>query len=122
MVSSDLIKIHQLFYNIVGNANKFTEKGVIKINTTIDENVNNTLKFTVAISDTGSGISKEDLENVFESYYQGIISEKVNDIGAGLGLNLCKEIVELFEGNIKIESIINKGTTVTFSLILNKVS
>ncbi len=122
VVSSDLIKIHQLFYNIVGNANKFTEKGVIKINTTIDENVNNTLKFTVAISDTGSGISKEDLENVFESYYQGIISEKVNDIGAGLGLNLCKEIVELFEGNIKIESIINKGTTVTFSLILNKVS
>lgn len=66
-----------MFYNIVGNANKFTEKGVIKINTTIDENVNNTLKFTVAISDTkGSGISKRRFGKRFWSYYQGIISEK----------------------------------------------
>jgi signal transduction histidine kinase len=75
----------------------------------------------VTISDNGIGISDNDLENIFESYYQGTVSEKVNDLGVGLGLNICKEIIELFDGKITVESKPGKGTKVAFNLILTQV-
>lgn len=61
------------------------------------------------------------MKNIFESYYQGTVSEKVYDLGVGLGLNLCKEIVALFDGEISVESKEGKGTTIKFNLILNKI-
>jgi len=120
-VFSDAPKIHQLFYNIVGNANKFTEKGQIKVNIQQDSISDYEINLKVTIEDNGIGIAESDLENIFESYYQGTVSAKVNDLGVGLGLNLCKEIVDLFDGEIKIESKEQKGTKVMFSIILSKV-
>ena len=70
------------------------------------------------MSDNGMGIAENDLKNIFESYYQGTVSEKVNDLGVGLGLNICKEIIELFDGEIAVKSQAGKGTEVTFNLIL----
>ena len=61
------------------------------------------------------------MKNVFESYFQGTVSEKVSDLGVGLGLNLCKEIVELFHGEIMVESQEGMGTKVSFNLILNEI-
>lgn len=119
-VNSDAIKIHQLFLNLVGNANKFTNKGTIEVTTSITENPPKFCKFEAEVSDTGSGISKDDLNKIFDLYYQGVISEEVKNLGAGLGLNLCKEIVELYKGNIQVTSILNKGTKVKFYLYLNK--
>lgn len=120
-VYSDATKIHQLFYNIIGNANKFTDKGQIKVNIQQDNVSDYEVNLKVTIEDNGIGIAPNDLENIFESYYQGTISAKVNDLGVGLGLNLCKEIIELFEGEINIESKIGKGTKVMFNLILSRV-
>lgn len=117
-VYSDATKIHQLFYNIVGNANKFTNKGLIWIAINLETISDYEMNLKVEVQDTGPGISKHDLEHVFESYYQGTVSEIVNDFGVGLGLNLCKEIVELFNGNITIESEEINGTKVTFNLVL----
>ncbi len=122
VVESDLVKIHQLFYNIIGNANKFTNDGTIKITIGLAEENSNNFNLTTVISDTGMGIEQNDIDSIFESYYQGVHLENVSDIGAGLGLNLCKEIVDLFGGNIAIESQKNIGTKVMFNLILNKVS
>ena len=119
-VISDLVKVHQLFYNLIGNANKFTEKGSILVNLSITKINNELLNLNVDINDSGQGISKTELENVFNDFYQGQNNEKVKEIGAGLGLNLCKEIVELLNGNIEVDSIINKGTKVSFNIILNK--
>lgn len=120
-VYSDATKIHQLFYNIIGNANKFTDNGLIKVSIQQDNPSDFEVSLKVTIEDNGIGIAASDLENIFESYYQGTVSAKVNDLGVGLGLNLCKEIVELFEGEIKIESKERKGTKVMFNLILSKV-
>ncbi|MFC3160954.1 sensor histidine kinase [Chryseobacterium arachidis] len=119
-VYSDNKKINQVFMNILGNANKFTENGQITVTAkaeTINENI---ILLTTQIKDTGAGISKSDLEKIFEPYYQGVLSEDVENLGAGLGLSLCKEIVELYSGNISVESEVGKGTTVTFSVNLNR--
>lgn len=118
-VDSDAAKIHQLFYNIIGNANKFTNNGLINIDIYHEKLNTNKLNLKIEIRDNGTGIAKSDLKNIFELYYQGEVSGKVNDLGVGLGLNLCKEIIELFEGQINIESQQDHGTTVVFNLILN---
>jgi two-component system, NarL family, sensor histidine kinase BarA len=119
-VYTDVAKIYQLFYNIIGNANKFTENGLISISTFIEVISEYEMNFKVEIKDNGIGIPKDDLKNLFESYYQGTISGKVNDLGVGLGLNLCKEIVELFDGEINVQSEVGKGTMVVFNLILTQ--
>ena len=117
-IYSDNTKINQLFMNILGNANKFTENGKIKVNTKTEPIDQNTISLITEITDTGAGISKKDLEKIFEPYYQGVLSDDVENLGAGLGLSLCKEMVELYSGKIFVTSEINKGTTVTFALNL----
>lgn len=120
-VCTDVTKIHQLFYNIIGNANKFTENGNIIVSINIQNISDFEMNLQVEVADDGIGINQNDLKNIFKSYYQGTVSRKVNDLGVGLGLNLCKEIVELFDGEINIQSEEGKGTTVKFNLILSKV-
>lgn len=118
-VFTDNTKIHQIFINILGNASKFTETGKISV-FTITESVNEkTVKLKTMISDTGIGISESDIKKIFEPYYQGMISDEIDNLGAGLGLNLCKEIVELFGGNISVKSELGKGTEVAFEINLN---
>ena len=116
-VYSDVAKIHQLFYNIIGNANKFTNKGTIEVNINQTLLSDFELKLDVIIRDNGIGIDKEDLVKIFDAYYQGETSS-TQLLGVGLGLNLCKEIVELLEGEISIDSQKNQGTKVAFYLIL----
>lgn len=118
-IFSDRTKIHQLFMNILGNANKFTEHGEISVITKSEVLDQQTVVLHTAIQDTGAGISSSDLENIFEPYYQGVLSEDVDNLGAGLGLSLCKEIVALFGGTISAESEPGKGTTVKFAIQLS---
>lgn len=118
-VYSDNTKINQIFMNILGNANKFTENGQITVTVKAEPTTENTIFLQTQISDTGVGISKSDLEKIFEPYYQGILSDEVENLGAGLGLSLCKELVDLYFGNISVISELNVGTTVMFALNLN---
>ncbi len=118
-VYSDNTKINQVFMNILANANKFTENGEIRVITKAESVDENTVALITTIKDTGVGISKSDLEKIFEPYYQGVLSEDVENLGAGLGLSLCKEIVELYSGNISVDSEQNVGTTVSFTINLN---
>lgn len=119
-VESDRPKLHQLFMNLLGNANKFTQNGTISIDLKLTESSKYRVILEVSIKDTGIGISENDLKKVFEPYYKGIISENIENLGAGLGLNLCKEIVEKFQGNISLSSKLGEGTTVNFYIILGK--
>lgn len=119
LIHSDVVKIHQLFYNIVGNANKFTKKGQISVDVSLEKSAKNTQRLLVKVKDNGAGINEEDLKHIFDSYHQGAISTEVKNLGAGLGLNLCKEIIELFNGKIRVISKQNEETIVTFHLILD---
>ncbi|REC73422.1 sensor histidine kinase [Chryseobacterium elymi] len=119
VVNSDNIKINQIFMNILGNANKFTENGQIDLSMATEKLDENTISLITTVGDTGIGISDSDLEKIFEPYYQGMISDKVDNFGAGLGLNLCKEIIKLFNGEISVSSKLHKGTKVTFRINLS---
>jgi signal transduction histidine kinase len=121
-VNSDVVKIHQLLYNAIGNANKFTNKGQVKLSCTLKERNQYQWNLEVIVEDTGVGISKTDLEHIFDNFYQAGKEEKVHNLGAGIGLNLCKDLAELFQGNINVSSELNKGTTVAFNLVLDKVN
>ncbi|WP_414846612.1 ATP-binding protein [Chryseobacterium sp. IT-36CA2] len=118
-VFSDNIRINQIFMNIIGNANKFTENGQIDLVMDTELVGENKISLITTVGDTGVGISESDLGKIFDPYYQGVVSDEVDNLGAGLGLNLVKEIVELFDGNISVESKLHKGTKVTFRINLN---
>ncbi|WP_285268850.1 sensor histidine kinase [Kaistella rhinocerotis] len=119
VVFSDHILIYQLFVNILGNANKFTENGKISVRTWLVEQ-NHSVQMHVKVEDTGSGISKADLKRIFDPYYQGRTFNNVENMGAGLGLNLCRETVELLGGRISAESELAEGTSIYFYINLNK--
>lgn len=121
MVYSDNAKIAQIFMNILGNANKFTENGQITVTVKTEITEESVVTLTTEIIDTGVGIAESDLKKIFEPYYQGVLSDDIENIGAGLGLNLCKELIELYDGQISVQSEPGKGTKVYFSLNL-KVS
>lgn len=118
-VFTDFTKITQIFTNVLSNANKFTENGTISvlIKATVKSEI---VHLSTTISDTGIGISTSDLKEIFEPYYQGIVSEKVENFGVGLGLNLCKEIAEIFDGSIDAKSELGVGTQISFTLNLKQ--
>lgn len=112
-VSIDKKRIGRTFFNILGNAVKFTPRGG-KIRISICEEKG---FIEVSVTDTGIGISKENVEKIFEKFFQ--IDSSLTRIagGAGVGLSIAKEIVEAHGGRIFAESAgLGKGTTVTFSL------
>ncbi|HRO75855.1 MAG TPA: HAMP domain-containing sensor histidine kinase [Crocinitomicaceae bacterium] len=117
-VFADKVKIHQIFINLLGNANKFTENGTISVHIKTTERSSERTQLCVTIADTGIGISENDMQKIFEPYYKGAVSEEVENLGAGLGLNLCKEIIELFQGNISVQSELGKGTSINFEINL----
>ena len=81
MIWADNGKIHQLFYNIIGNAIKFTEKGSITIVAKTSK-INNKIRLDVSIKDTGVGIPENDLKNIFDKYYQSEHSSNKISLGA----------------------------------------
>src|SRR5919199_1818200 len=114
-VDADENRLQQILYNLVGNAIKFTPSGTVEV-TAIP--VNSELEITVA--DTGIGIPADKLERVFESFEQadGSIAREYG--GAGLGLAVTKQLVQLHRGRIWIDSTQGFGSRVTFTLPLSK--
>jgi len=111
VIIADYGKIKQIFSNLIINALKFTLKGKIEIGFFIE---NNYVNFFV--SDTGIGIAKEDQSIIFERFRQVDSSASRNFGGTGLGLTICKTLVELMDGDIKLDSEENKGSTFYFKI------
>ncbi|MEN8121283.1 MAG: ATP-binding protein [Bacteroidota bacterium] len=114
-VFADQNMINTVLRNLISNAIKYTEKGEIKI--TINCNIPNC---KLSIKDTGIGISKESLKKLFDIDYNTSTKGTLGEKGTGLGLILCKEFIEKNNGEIFVESTVNKGSTFSFSLPLFK--
>ena len=104
--------------NLISNAIKYTEQG--KITLSLYPTTRNGVTYTeIKVSDTGYGISAEALPHVFDRYYQE--SGKHQASGTGIGLALVRNLVELHEGEIRVESIQNEGSTFYISLLLSLI-
>ncbi len=116
----DQTKITQILANLVINAFKFTEIGAVKLELKVTHQDNDYDTILFKVSDTGVGIEKENLKQVFESFSQlknGITRKKD---GTGLGLTISKKLIELHESQIEIQSIFGKGSIFSFELKLKK--
>lgn len=108
-------RIDQVFSNIIFNAIKYTKPGdKIKIKFCTDRIAK---KYVVSISDTGKGISQEDLPNIFDRFYKSHTPVyNGRESGSGLGLTISREIVTSHGGEISAKSTLGKGSTFTFSI------
>lgn len=111
---TDREKLRQIVLNLLSNAAKFTEKGEIKVAACHE---NGSLRLTV--SDTGIGIEKEALSNIFEEFRQIDMSSTRSYGGTGLGLAIVKRLTNLLGGDVGVESEVNKGTKFTVTLPLS---
>lgn len=115
IIHADREKIAQVLHNLVGNAVKYSPlRSTIKVNYSTN---GNSLK--VNVQDSGKGIAEEDQQRIFERYYRvketsgGVIS------GFGIGLYLCREIIELHDGTIQVQSVKDEGSIFSFTLPFN---
>ncbi len=123
-VIGDELRYSQILLNLLSNANKFTPEGgkitvrisYMNLDADADAQPEHQMRLHVAVSDTGIGISPEQQARLFRSFEQadGSITRRFG--GTGLGLALCKKILELMNGRIWIESEPNKGSTFSFEL------
>ncbi|AGF79976.1 signal transduction histidine kinase [Desulfocapsa sulfexigens DSM 10523] len=111
----DPLRMEQVFINLLGNAIKFTEKGVVFVHATVDSETDNMVKILFSVSDTGMGISEEQYESLFEPFTQADGSMTREYGGTGLGLSICRRLVGLHGGDIWVKSKAGEGTTVFFT-------
>lgn len=114
----DELKMCQVLINLINNAIKFTAEGSVIINFTKLDSDPGVDKVEIAVVDTGKGIVREALENIFDDFSQedNTISKQFG--GTGLGLSISKKLVALLGGDLKVESELKKGTKFSFVLEL----
>lgn len=115
-IIGDELRIVQILNNLLSNAQKFTALGKITVEVVKTAQVNGKIELFFIVKDSGIGIDKADADKLFQSFSQvdASISRKYG--GTGLGLNICKQLVELMGGRIEVESEKNKGSTFSFSI------
>lgn len=116
VLKGDPLRINQLLINLVSNALKFTEKGYVKIELVLQLSTVNHALIHVKVKDTGIGISSQKQSQIFESFTQadGTITRKFG--GSGLGLSICKRILENLNSKLQLSSEPGIGSTFYFSI------
>ncbi|HLB45798.1 MAG TPA: ATP-binding protein, partial [Anaerolineales bacterium] len=115
-VYADSIRVRQVLLNLMANAAKFTEEGVISVRARVVEKDGQRPMVEVSVRDTGMGIPERDLPKLFQTFSQvdGSATRKVG--GSGLGLSISRNLIELHGGSIWVESRVGAGSTFTFSV------
>ena len=116
----DSSKLSTVIINLLSNAIKFTSPGgkiIVHLNSV---SVKGKSHFLIKVKDSGSGISQDELENIFNRFYQVDSSSTRTEEGTGIGLALTKELVELMDGNIHVNSKLGKGSEFTVQLPITR--
>ena len=113
-VSLDKTRLNQLLLNLLSNAVKFTSNGYIKLSAKEQEHTKNSVLIQFTVEDTGAGIAESDISKIFQDFEQveGYLTKQHS--GAGLGLPICKQISNLMDGNLWVESKKDEGSKFHF--------
>ena len=120
LVLGDQVRLHQILMNLLSNGYKFTAKGSITVRARTDHEDQRSIRLTCSIIDTGIGITQEQLSRLFEPFSQADSSTQRSYGGSGLGLSICKALIDVLNGKIWLESQLGVGTTVSFTLTFAK--
>lgn len=115
-LQGDPYRLNQILVNLVGNAVKFTHVGSVKVFFSLKAKTENGIILDVSVIDTGIGINNDQINEIFESFTQASVETSRKYGGSGLGLAITKQLLEMQNGNISVESRVNEGTTFRFSL------
>ncbi|HSV89404.1 MAG TPA: PAS domain S-box protein [Bacteroidales bacterium] len=115
-LKSDTLRLKQILLNLLSNAVKFTEKGHIRLLVDCISETNESHQIRFCVEDTGIGIRKERLDQIFDRFTQADLSTTRRFGGSGLGLSISKRLVELQGGKINVESNYGQGSTFCFML------
>ncbi|MBI9065741.1 MAG: response regulator [Salinivirgaceae bacterium] len=119
VIIGDPVRLNQILINLLGNAIKFTSSGgYVRLAATTGKLVDNKIKLLFKIEDNGIGVPKDKLTDIFQSFTQGESDTTRKFGGTGLGLSIVKQLIELQDGEIAVESTIGVGTSFTFYIML----
>lgn len=113
----DSQRLRQVIINLVNNAIKFTERGYVRLKVEAETIGENELKLFFSVEDTGQGIREEDIGKLFASFQQVDAKKNYKKEGTGLGLAISKQLVELMQGEINVESTYGEGSVFSFYII-----
>lgn len=111
------IRLTQIINNLLSNAIKFTAKGSVSVDVYLHEKESD-YRLSIKVSDTGIGMTQEQMESVFKPFVQADESTTRKYGGTGLGLSICNELVKIMEGTLEVSSTPDKGTVFTVNLPL----
>ncbi len=112
----DPLALRQILLNLLGNAVKFTDEGVVDLRVSLLARAPQGCRLRFAVRDTGVGIPVERQTELFQPFSQGAVGSQLHLKGAGLGLHICKTLVESMQGNIGVESQPGEGSVFWFEL------
>jgi len=119
-VLGDQTRVTQILLNLINNAIKFTKKGKVEVFVKVLKEGKESYLLEFLVKDTGIGIPKNELQNIFERFRQAEISTTRNYGGTGLGLSIAKQLVELQGGEITVKSKVGLGSEFVFTLPFKK--
>ncbi|XKH61322.1 response regulator [Halomonas sediminis] len=117
-LSGDPLRIHQVLSNLISNAIKFTSQGDVVVRVMLETHEEQRLTLRVNVSDTGIGLSDAQQEQLFKAFSQAKPSHSRHFGGSGLGLSICRQLVERMGGEISVMSQLDQGATFSFALPL----
>lgn len=119
-VYGDPARLQQILGNLLSNSLKFTETGTITIGSRADDETEDSVRLSFWVTDTGIGIPAHTIQHLFKPFTQADASTARRFGGSGLGLSICKSLVDLMGGTIELKSVDKVGTSVSFSIMVPK--
>ncbi len=116
VVLGDAFRLRQILINLLNNAIKFTESGSVNVYCYVKEETGDSLRAGIDVVDTGIGIKEENLNKIFDQFQQADSSITNKYGGTGLGLTICKKLIEMQDGSLSVSSQENIGTTFSFEI------